>query len=52
MLFDFVTQHLRKENSLRTNIAQCRCGHSQHKPFCDGSHQSEGFRSEIKARKI
>ncbi|MFN8007084.1 MAG: CDGSH iron-sulfur domain-containing protein [Terriglobia bacterium] len=34
----------------RKTISLCRCGQSQNKPFCDGTHRRVEFKSEIKAR--
>jgi CDGSH-type Zn-finger protein len=33
----------------RANIALCRCGHSQSKPFCDGAHKNANFQSAVQA---
>jgi CDGSH-type Zn-finger protein len=36
----------------RTTITLCRCGHSENKPFCDGSHNRCAFQSECAARDL
>ncbi len=36
----------------RTKISLCRCGHSENKPFCDGSHNRVGFESTVEARTL
>ena len=42
-----LTDHLGNKYDLtgKENVALCRCGHSNKKPFCDGTHKTAGFQA-------
>jgi len=44
--FTLVDQDGREIEVKRRVVALCRCGRSQTRPFCDGTHKAIGFRSE------
>jgi CDGSH-type Zn-finger protein len=42
-----------KEEIKKNVIYLCRCGHSNNKPFCDGSHSRVGFQAKaVKIQKL
>ncbi len=36
----------------QVKFAFCRCGHSEHKPMCDGTHKKVGFTADEKETKL
>ena len=41
---DLTIQHLNDTHQKSGKTAFCRCGHSENKPYCDGSHQKVNFK--------
>jgi CDGSH-type Zn-finger protein len=44
--FTMVDQEGNEIEVSRRVVALCRCGRSQTRPFCDGTHKAIGFRAE------
>ncbi len=44
--FKLTDQDGNEIDARRGTIALCRCGRSQLKPFCDGTHKLVGFRAD------
>jgi CDGSH-type Zn-finger protein len=44
--FAFTDQDGNQIEVRRPVVALCRCGRSQNRPFCDGTHKAIGFQSE------
>ncbi len=44
--FTMVDQEGNEIEVKRRVVALCRCGRSQIRPFCDGTHKAIGFRTE------
>ena len=44
--FEILDHQGRPIETRRETIALCRCGASQTKPFCDGTHKAIGFEAE------
>ena len=44
--FTVVDQDGNEIETKRRVVALCRCGRSQMRPFCDGTHKAIGFRSD------
>ncbi|MEA2405641.1 MAG: hypothetical protein QOE08_2288 [Thermoleophilaceae bacterium] len=43
--FKLLDQDGNEIDARRKTVALCRCGRSQLKPFCDGTHKLVGFRA-------
>ncbi len=44
--FTMVDQSGKEIDVKRSVVALCRCGRSQIRPFCDGTHKAIGFRAD------
>jgi CDGSH-type Zn-finger protein len=49
--FELVDQDGEPIATRRSTVALCRCGRSQSRPFCDGTHKLTGFQADSRAER-
>lgn len=49
--FELIDQDGNLIETHRSTIALCRCGRSQTRPFCDGTHKLTGFQADSAAER-
>jgi CDGSH-type Zn-finger protein len=49
--FELIDQDGNPIETHRSTVALCRCGRSQTRPFCDGTHKLTGFQAESAAER-
>jgi CDGSH-type Zn-finger protein len=49
--FRIVDQEGREIDASKRTVALCRCGRSQLKPFCDGTHKAAGWTAPSEAQR-
>jgi CDGSH-type Zn-finger protein len=49
--FELIDQDGNPIETHRSTVALCRCGRSQTRPFCDGTHKLMGFQAESAAER-
>lgn len=50
--FKLVDEQGNEFHAKEDSVSLCRCGSSNNKPFCDGSHEEVNFKSKVRANEL